>query len=63
MNESVEQLFPVKVEEKKEAKQTVSLTLPPGQEYVDQEKLVPAGEELQKEAEVFHKNFSSSEDP
>ena len=51
MNESIEHLFPPKVEEKKESK-TVMLAIPQDQEYVDQEKLVRPGEEVQ-EGEVI----------
>ena len=52
MNESIEHLFPPKVEEKKESK-SVTLAVPMDQEYVDQEKLVRPGEEAQ-EGEVSH---------
>ena len=51
MNEPIHDLFPVKMEEKKEAK-SVSLTLPTDQEYVDQEKLVPTGEEQAQTTQV-----------
>ena len=51
MNEPIHDLFPVKMEEKKEAK-SVSLTLPTDQEYVDQEKLAPTGEEQAQTTQV-----------
>ena len=60
MNERIEHLFPPKVEEKKETK-SVSLALPLDQDYVDQEKLIRSGEEVQ-DGEVIFIRFEPEHD-